>query len=498
MKCEKCGGEWIPPKDISVSLMNCPFCGAPVLNVDKAKSYQDVGVFLQYLVSLYGAELYENRQKLNNLIADLYQGDERMKRVYRRAIFDDSLSKRIYDLSLRPLNEREVYYNQLVNQFAENNFYTEDFGKQIIGSLALGLQLKIVLSISTKVTEEDGEWIDEYGVKYSSDKKKLIAFNNFCALDTYRIKESTEIICDNAFNYHLLQNVIIPDSVISIGEYAFRGCKFLTNITIPDSIVSIGYGAFLDCESLANIIIPNSVTNIGYGAFCSCENLHITLESYNHFILRDDVLYTADMKKLIWCCPKKTGTVLVPNSVICIGGGAFVGCKYLTNIVIPNSVTSIGWDLGGFRGCQSLKKLTIPNSITSIGNEAFYGCISLESITIPSSVISLGNRVFSLSSLTDITIPNSVTSIGEDAFYLCLLKSITIPDSVIDIGERAFMGLKDLHVLESNKHFILKDDILYTADMKKLMWCCPNKQGTVVIPSSVICIGGGAFADCKY
>ena len=157
MKCERCGGEWIPPKDISVSLMNCPFCGTLVLNVEKAKSYQDMGEFLRYLVSLYGSELYENRQKLNNLIADLYQGDERMKRVYRRAIFDDSLSKRIYDLSLRPLNEREVYYNQLVNQFVETNFYTEDFGKQIIGNLALGLQLKIVSFISTKVIEEDGE-----------------------------------------------------------------------------------------------------------------------------------------------------------------------------------------------------------------------------------------------------------------------------------------------------------------------------------------------------
>ena len=154
MKCEKCGGEWIPPKSISISLTNCPFCGAPVLNADTAKGYTDMGEFLQYLVSLYGIDLYNNQRKLSNLIADLYQGDERMKRVYRRAILDDSLSKRIYDLSKKPLDEREAYYNQIINQFSEVNFYTVDFGKQVIKSFVSGLQLEIIapVSISTEAT----------------------------------------------------------------------------------------------------------------------------------------------------------------------------------------------------------------------------------------------------------------------------------------------------------------------------------------------------------
>lgn len=144
MKCEKCGGEWTPPKNISVSLTNCPFCGAPILNVETASSYTEMDDLLKYLVSLYGAELYKNRQKLSNLIADFYRGDERLKRAYRRAILEDTLAQRVYDLSLKPLNEREAFCNQIISQFAETNFYSNEFGKQIVDSFISGLSLEIV------------------------------------------------------------------------------------------------------------------------------------------------------------------------------------------------------------------------------------------------------------------------------------------------------------------------------------------------------------------
>ena len=143
MKCEKCGGEWTPPKNISVSLTNCPFCGAPILNVETASSYTEMDDLLKYLVSLYGAELYKNRQKLSNLIADFYRGDERLKRAYRRAILEDTLAQRVYELSLKPLNEREAFCNQIVSQFAEANFYSNEFGKQIVDSFVIGLQITI-------------------------------------------------------------------------------------------------------------------------------------------------------------------------------------------------------------------------------------------------------------------------------------------------------------------------------------------------------------------
>lgn len=330
MKCEKCGGEWIPPKDISVSLMNCPFCGASVLNADKAKSYQDMGEFLQYLVSLYGSGLYENQQKLNNLIADLYQGDERMKRVYRRAIFDDSLSKRIYDLSLRPLNEREVYYNQLVNQFVETNFYPEDFGKQVVNSLISGLQLAIMLPVFTDITEDDGEWEDEYGVRYSADRKKLI--RGKWTLKEYDIRVGTIAVCDEAF-----------------AAYNF---KFIPNRTTP----------------------------------------HIEDTCMYHFYGKPDLGGKYNMGNTKNYYYTRIQHILIPDTVLFLGEKAFDKCIYLTKIVMPNSIVSIG--NGCFMDCKSLTNITIPNSVTSIGERAFEGCKSLTNITIPNSVTSIGKRVF--------------------------------------------------------------------------------------------------------
>ena len=400
MKCEKCGGEWIPPKNISVSLTNCPFCGAPILDADTAKGYTDMGKFLQYLVSLYGIDLYNNQKKLNNLIADLYQGDERMKRVYRRAILDDSLSKRIYDLSKKSLNEREAYYNQIINQFSETNFYAVDFGKQVIESFVSGLKLEIIAPISTEATKEDGEWIDEFGVKYSADRKKLIRGNE--SLEVYKIREGTAVICNEAFSYCTsLIGIAIPDSATSIGDSAFYLCESLTSITIPNSVTSIGNYAFEECSSLTSITIPDSVTSIGEGAFSGCENLNIRLESNKHFVIIDDILYTSDIKKIIKVLYSNKDHIDIPNSVTSIGKWAFQRCESLTSITIPNSVTSIG-DYA-FIGCKSLTNITIPDSVTSIGRDVFGD-------PNPNSVINIGHRFLRYyPSLTSIFIPKNTT-----------------------------------------------------------------------------------------
>ena len=139
--------------------------------------------------------------------------------------------------------------------------------------------------------------------------------------------------------------------------------------------------------------------------------------------------------------------------------------KGVTEVVIPNNVTSIGDR--AFKDCKSLTRITIPDSVTSIGEYAFFGCESLTNITIPDSVTSIGNWTFwGCYSLTNITIPDSVTSIGKYAFYWCeSLTNITIPDSVTSIGDWAFCGCKSLTSISIPKHL---DDIKKNPD--KYAW----------------------------
>jgi predicted lipoprotein with Yx(FWY)xxD motif len=137
-------------------------------------------------------------------------------------------------------------------------------------------------------------------------------------------------------------------------------------------------------------------------------------------------------------------SVVIPNSVTSIEGGAFSECYGLTSVTIGNGVTSIG--TGAFYFCTSLASVIIPDSVTSIGEEAFGSCTSLASVTIGNGVTSIGSGAFAgCTSLTSVIIPDSVTSIGSGAFARCTsLTSVIIPDSVTSIGGDAFQACSGL------------------------------------------------------
>ena len=212
------------------------------------------------------------------------------------------------------------------------------------------------------------------------------------------------------------------------------------------------------------------------------------------------------------------GDIVIPSQVetyrvTSIEKDAFSYCKQLTSITIPNSVTTIG--KYAFKSCESITSLTIPNSVISIGDYAFDLCTSLTSVTLGNSITSIGERAFGFcSGLTSITIPNSVTTIGGYAFWCCRsLYSITIPSSVTMIGHGALHGTAwydnqpegiiyagkvaydyKWMVQPKNMSMALKDGTVGITDDAFYSF---TGLTSVTIPNSVICIGRGAFRECR-
>lgn len=251
-----------------------------------------------------------------------------------------------------------------------------------------------------------------------------------------------------------LASAVIPETVVSIGDYAFAYRKNLSEIAIPSSVTAIGSYAFADCENLKTIEVSQSVKSIQSCVFKSCVSL--TKATWRTLVSVPDSAFEG--------CSALTDVKL--SNVAKIGERAFSGCIGLKEIILPQSLTEIGEYAfnktalasitlpqsidkvgnGWFSDCKYLETVNFDGKIKEIGNSAFIGCISLKNIEIPSSVVSIGNSAFnSCTSLKNIEIPSSVVSIGKFAFIGCsALSEVLFNEGLKTIGESAFHSCKSL------------------------------------------------------
>ena len=215
---------------------------------------------------------------------------------------------------------------------------------------------------------EDLEIEDGVLVEYFGDGGDVVIPNGVTSIGEYAFKDRSG-----------LTSVTIPDSVTRIEEGAFEGCSGLTSVTIPDSVTEICDLAFRNCSGLTSVTIPDSVTSFFMdNPFDYCSGLtSIEVDAGNPtYRSKNNCVIKKATNTLVLGC--KTSVIPSDGSVTSIGAFAFAGCSGLTSMTIPAGVTCIGES--AFWGCSGLTSVTIPDSVTRIGDDAFAECWELTSI----------------------------------------------------------------------------------------------------------------------
>ena len=246
------------------------------------------------------------------------------------------------------------------------------------------------------------------------------AFSECRGLKAVTIGNSVTAIGGWAFSYCTGLTTVVwnaRSSQIPLSEFGnpmppFSNCDRLTDFVFGEEVEHIPAYLCYNLTSLKNLVIGNSVTTIGNSAFSDCTGL--TTVTWNARNVQD---FQSTGGRPFSNCKNLTEFVF-GDEVEHIPAYLCHKLTTLKNLVIGNSVTTIGE--GAFHRCTSLTEVTIPNSVTTIGDFAFHSCTGLQKVTIGNSVKSIGSNAFSsCTSLTAITIPNSVTSIGDETFYNC-------------------------------------------------------------------------------
>ena len=286
------------------------------------------------------------------------------------------------------------------------------------------------------------EYIDTAdGFRFAKEDEEYTLISYTGVDDTVELPRSID---GHAYSiYHLsgIKNVIIPEGITAISDYAFSGCTSLTSIIVPDSVVSIGSCAFYGCSGLEKIVLSNNLKSIGGQAFYGCSSLvDITL----------------------------------PDGITTLDYGAFSGCTTLTSIILPDGLSYIAQEL--FKDCTGLVDVVIPESVKAIYDRAFYGCINL----------------------TSIEIPKYVYLIDRLAFYGCNnLSKIFIPNNVSSIGTQAFPQDTEIVFSQDNMYFQAIDGIVYDKELTRIIYVTDSVSSHIILPDTLCKIEYGQFANCN-
>lgn len=250
--------------------------------------------------------------------------------------------------------------------------------------------------------EEDTDWNDYTYYYYRTLYNECVRrddnnYWNCLEYKSFMNSEESEIRIERC-SRQLNQLTFAPNSQLqSIGWWAFAGCPISGSLSMPDSLKSIGSYAFLDCASLREVSFSDNskLTSIGIGVFQKCSSLESIRLPQSLQTIRGVAFYQAGLKKLA-----------LPNAVKTIEAGAFYGCSALSELLFPTSLQTIG-DYA-FQGCSSLQEVRVPSTLLSVGDYAFADCDNVSKVfTYTVEPVSINQNTFSCWHNADLYVPTT-------------------------------------------------------------------------------------------
>jgi len=273
-----------------------------------------------------------------------------------------------------------------------------------------------VLYISGSGTSVDSVSVNRAIGRYSesAENTTLHSVDFRRATNIKTIAERAFIRCTN------LENIILPESIISINDLAFYKCINLTgNLFLPDSLINIGEAAFAYCSKLTGeLVFPKNLLFIGNNAFRFCSGF--------------------------------SGALIIPKNIEKIDYWTFKGCTGFTSLDFSNCTKLFSIEDWAFRDCSSISgKLDLPSSLTFIGESAFRDCSNLDGdLVLPANITTLGIKSFwGCINIKTVDLTNclSLQSIDDLAFRDCTnLNLVLLPKNLNNIGNWSFHGCTSL------------------------------------------------------
>ncbi len=380
-------------------------------------------------------------------------------------------------------NEYDIYCNDLYIKCYEWNHIEEDrveFKKDVFKSVSYESRLiSGVIERRTSIKTSDG-LIYNHGI-----------FENESRLVDYKLYNSNDIISDDfiikagvAIKYTGNKNIIIvPDGVNELAPCLFWDNQVIEEVILPDTLINISGDTFYNSTNLRKINIPKNVKFMGNNPFAGCPNIKVNNES-PYFNLVDGVLYNKDFTRLIYYpISKKEDKYEIKEGCRILGKHSFYLCDNLKEVVIPSSIIKL--ENNPFSGCT---KINIVNK-----SEYYHIDDSVIYDKDYSSVIGCLNSID-----TDCLVLKDVKRICRNSFWNCKgIKKIVFPETLESIGYNPFVSCSNIEFESHSRYYVVYNNALYTADKSKLV-CYPAKYAVneVYLPDETIILERGAFSGC--